>query len=522
MRSPTPIPVALLCSFFCMVSGAADPPRPNVLLIMADDMGYSDLGCYGSEIKTPHLDKLAANGLRFTNFYNEGRCWPTRAALMTGRNAHDVGHAMNRGPKAPPAYQGTTRDRAPMIPELLASAGYHNYHVGKWHLNNHSFGPEKNRTTWAIARGFERSYSIESTTFVNYFNPAELRIDGKVVKYIGRKDPDYYYTDALTERTLTDLDDHINANPDAPFFVYLAHYAPHHPLHAHPKDIEKYRGKYRIGWDEMRHRRHEKMTEMGIYKGELSPRDPAVPSWDSLSEEEQVKWDERMAIHAAMVECMDRGIGRVVDWLEKNNRLDNTLIFFLSDNGADRSSGGHKKTQFHQPGAAAGSRNSYVAIETPWSNASNTPFRQHKARNHEGGIATPLIVHWPTGIGDEQRGSITHQVSRVNDILPTIVELAGIEVPSEVTGKSLLPYFEKPGVLHARTLYWEHLGNRAVRRGDWKLVALNKKPWELYNLSVDPAELRDLSKQEQELKQELQRLWEQWAKKVGYVPRGRK
>ena len=500
------------------VHGADPPPRPNVLLIMADDMGYSDLGCYGGEIETPHLDRLAANGLRFTRFYNEGRCWPTRAALMTGRYAHDAGHAMIRGPDAPRAYQGTSRERALMIPELLGPAKYINYHVGKWHLNNHALeSPEQSRPTWAIERGYLRSYSIEATTFVNYFNPEELRIDGKIVKYIGERDPDYYYTNALTERALADLNLHVENYPKSPFFLYLAHYAPHHPLHALPEDIEKYRGKYRIGWDEMRRRRHEEMMQMGIYKGKLSARDPSVPAWNTLDEAAQIKWDERMAIHAAMIECMDRGVGKIVDWLEEKDQLDNTLLFFLSDNGADRSTGGRKKKQFHQPGSKAGFRDSYVAIERGWSNACNTPFRLHKAHNHEGGIATPLIVHWPAGIGQEHRGAICRQVGRVNDVLPTVLELAGVEIPDAVTGESLLPSFQNPEATRQRTLYWEHLGNRAVRRGDWKLVALKGKPWELYDLSTDPAESHDLSRQKTDLARELEELWNAWANEVGVV-----
>ncbi len=504
--------------------GAKPASRPNVLLIMADDMGYSDLGCYGSSIETPNLDHLAANGLRFTRFYNEGRCWPTRAALMTGRNAHDVGHAMARGPNAPPAYQGTSRERAPMIAELIGEAGYRSYHVGKWHLASDSQIPQpiaKSKATWAINRGFERSYSVKAQGFLSFFNPGELRIEGEIVRNIGNREPDYYYTDALTERTLAYLTEHEKSHPESPFFLYLAHIAPHYPLHAKPEDIEKYRGKFRHGWDEMRKRRHARMQELVIYDGELSPRDPAAKAWHSLSEADQIMWDERMAIHAAMIDCMDQGIGRILAWLEQTGRLRNTLILFLSDNGASRETGGRKKAENHKPGAVAGSRDSFLAIETAWSNACNTPFRLHKAFNHEGGIATPLIVHWPAGIASEHRGSISRQVGRVNDVLPTVLGLAGVDIPAEVTGQSLTPCFEDPASIRERTLYWEHLGRRAVRRGDWKLVADNGKRWELYDLSSDPAEMRDLSRTKRGLAQELDELWKTWAMKVGVTPRKR-
>ena len=509
---------ALTCLIAVYVSAADTAPKPNVILIMADDMGYSDLACYGGEIETPNIDRLAANGLRFTNFYNEGRCWPTRAALLTGRNAHDVGHAMQYGPDAPRAYQGTTPERGAVLSELIGTAGYHSYHSGKWHLASSKMGSkEKNEATWAINRGFDRSYT--GVTYINFFNPEELRIEGKSVIRIGDTDPDFYITDILTERALLYLNEHEKSHPDTPFFLYLAHLAPHYPLHAKPEDIAKYRGKYKIGWDVMRKRRHERLRELGIFEGELSERDPSVPAWDSLSDKAKDKWEKRMAVHAAMVDCIDQGIGRIMDWLEKTGKLDNTLILFLSDNGASREAGGGKRKKYNDPKAPIGSSGSFSAIETGWSNACNTPYRLHKSFNHEGGIATPLIVHWPNGIAKEHWGTLTHQVGHVIDVVPTVLELTGLEVPEEITGQSLIPVFDNPDAVRKRTLFWEHLGNRAVRKGDWKLVAVNRGPWELYNLKTDPVEMHNLKKERPEKMKELQDLWNKWAGKVGYVPR---
>jgi arylsulfatase len=463
--------VALSCFLPCATHLAwtlrafGDQP-PNVVLIMADDMGYSDLGCYGGEIDTPALDELAGGGLRFTQFYNTGRCWTTRAALLTGLYPHQAGHAWIYGASAPPAYRGNTPQHGLMIQEVLKTVGYDCYHVGKWHLNNSSTPNE----TWPLGRGFDRSYYLRTQN--TFFNPQ------------------------IT--------------------------APHFPLHALPHDIEKFRGRYRQGWDVIRRERLNRQHELGIVSCDLSPRDPDAPAWDSLSEEEQKMWDERMALHAAMIHCIDRGVGRVVEQLEATGALENTLVLFLSDNGASaeyivRGDGNDLR-------APPGSADTFLCMEVGWSNAANTPLRMHKIWMHEGGIATPLIAHWPRGIA--ARGKLTHHVGHVIDILPTVVELAGGSMPKRVdgrpttpvTGLSLLPVFRDQKCQPHEFLFWEHTGNRAIRHGDWKLVAEHQGPWELYDLHSDRGESANLAASRPELVDRLRNLWQQYADEIGVVP----
>ncbi|MEM7145871.1 MAG: arylsulfatase [Verrucomicrobiota bacterium] len=498
---------------------AEETAPPNVLLIMVDDMGFSDLGCYGGEIDTPHLDQLASSGLRFSQFYNTGRCWPTRAALMTGRYPHEAGHAMTYGDKSPHrAYQGTSPDLGLMIPEVLNPAGYRSYHVGKWHLDSRS----RNRNapdTSPEARGFHRSYKIQ--TQHNFFNPWKIIDEGTLVERPAGDNPmgngEYYLTDDLSEKTVAYIKDHTTSHPDQPFFLYLAHTAPHFPLHARQKDIDRHLKRYRAGWDTIRKQRFKELKEQGLIPKETKfpPRDPDAVPWDSLSKEEQEKWATHMAIHAAMIYRVDQGIGQIVQTLKELNQLDNTLILFLSDNGASaeyliRGDG-------HDPDAPAGSGASYLCLEVGWSNAANTPFRMHKMWTHEGGIATPLIAHWPAGLGQQD---ISHAQGHVVDVLPTQMELADAPHPENappVSGRSLAPVFFKKEMPNPEFLFWEHTGNKAIRVDDWKLVGEFGKPWELYNLAIDRAETKNLIDQHPEKAKALKKLYHEQADAQGVV-----
>ena len=495
------------------VTAQVKSPRPNVVLIMVDDMGYSDLGCYGGEIETPNVDRLAANGLRFTRFYNTGRCWPTRASLLTGFYPHQVGHAMTYGEKAPPGYRGTSRERALMIPEILRPVGYRSYHVGKWHLNNRKPGPN---ATWPLGRGFDRSYFMATQN--NYFNPRRLYEEEGLVERPG-ENGGYYSTEALSARAVRYLKEHAAEHADGPFFLYLAYTAPHFPLHALPEDIARYRGKYLQGWDAVRRARRERQKKMGLLDCDLSPRDPDARPWDALTKDEKQTWDTRMALHAAMIHRIDRGVGQVIGQLREMSALESTLILFLSDNGA--SAEYLVRGDGHDPQAPPGSAATYLCLEVGWSNACNTPFRFHKMWMHEGGISTPLIAHWPRGI--EARGKLSREVGHVIDIVPTIEELAGVE-PAVTKrdqpirpGRSLAPVL-RGGIREPHPfLFWEHVGNRALRKGDWKLVAEHEKPWELYNLRNDRSELEDLASRRPEKVKKMRARWQSFADEIGVV-----
>lgn len=481
--------------------------KPNVLLVLVDDMGFSDLGCYGGEIDTPNLDRLAADGLRFTQFYNTGRCWPTRAALLTGMYPHQVGHAMIFGPSAPPGYQGTSWERGLFVPEYLHSHRYRSYHVGKWHLDNRSAKPND---TFPLRRGFDRSYFVKTQN--NYFNPRMIYNENQLITRPGANG-DFYVTEVLSDRTIAYLKEHHSQYSEQPFFLYLAYTAPHFPLHALPKDIALFRERYKAGWDAVRQSRRQRMIEMGIVDSELSPRDPDAVAWDSLTPEQQTRWAERMAIHAAMIHCVDRGIGRIVDQLRRMQELDNTVILFLSDNGA--SAEYIVRGDGHDPTAPPGSAATHLCLEVGWANAANTPFRMHKIWMHEGGISTPLIVHWPTGL--KQKGELTHQVGHVIDVLPTILELAGIDSERALAGRSLAPIFRGETRSPHPFLFWEHVGNRALRQGAWKLVAENQGPWELYDLAADRAESVNLASSQPERVKQMAEQWQQFADSIGVV-----
>jgi len=507
--------LGLLLSGVTMGVGCASrpPARPNILLILADDMGYSDIGCYGGEVATPNLDRLAAAGLRFTQFYNNARCCPTRASLLTGLYPHQAGVGHMTENLGYEGYRGQLNDRCVTVAEVLRSAGYHTYMCGKWHV------AWKNQPQPVLPgqRGFEHYYGAVFGN-ADYFHPGDpLRLDGQILE----TPPDFYYTDALSAAACRFLRDHAEQEGDRPFFLYLAYTAPHWPLQAQPADIAKYRDRYRTGWDVLRRERYERLLKLGLIDPRwlLSPRDPAAPAWETLSAAKKDDFALRMAVYAAQIDCLDQGVGRVLAALEKLGQLDNTLIFFLADNG-----GCAEGISRGDPNAPIGTPASFESYRLPWANASNTPFRLFKHYVHEGGIATPLIVHWPAGI--HARGEFRHQPGHVIDLLPTCADVAGATYPKQYRGRDILPaegvslvpaFANQP--LRRQALYWEHEGNRAVRADDWKLVARGKNgPWELYNLKDDRSEIRNCAAEQPARVRRLAELWQNWAQRCQVLP----
>jgi arylsulfatase len=522
---------------------AAAAPPPSFVVILADDLGYSDIGSYGGEIATPHLDGLAAAGLRFTEFYNTARCSPTRAALLTGVYPHEAGMGFLPFDWRPPGYTGALADDVVTIPEALEGAGYRSYLAGKWHLSNQMLetrGDEArvSKASWPIARGFDRFYGTISGAG-NYFFPATLVEDERPIAPEG---DDYYYTDAVSERAAAFVREHAARHPGEPFFLYVAYTAPHWPLHAREEDVARYRGRYDGGWDGLREERHARMLDLGVVdrRWPLSPRDPDAPSWE---EAEQKAWQaRRMEVYAAQVEVMDRGIGRIVSALEETGVLDDTLLLFLSDNGAcaeelwdppswvrrflpsafrSPARDGRPVQRGNDPAVMPGGEHSFQSYGLPWANASNTPFRLYKQRVHEGGIATPLIAHWPAGLGTAP-GARSDAPGHVVDLMPTLLELAGASHPRaregrpsrEPRGESLVPVL-RGGGRERGPIFWEHQGNRAVRHGRWKLVSRWRHGWELYDLEADRTELRNLAAAQPDRVRELATLYEDWAKGAG-------
>ncbi len=515
-------------------SKARSAPRPNLLLILNDDMGYSDLGCYGGEVRTPHLDALAAQGLRFTQFYNTARCCPSRASLLTGLHPHqaDVGHMV--GNDQIDGYLGDLSHHAVTLAEVLRSAGYGTAMSGKWHVTGRYDVPDN----WPCQRGFDAFYGLLCGAG-SYWDPHHLKRDNDSI----RLEPGRYLTDALSEEAAGQVHRHHAAHPEQPFFQYLAYTAPHWPLHAPQADIDRYRGRFAEGWDRLREQRLGRMRAMGILDPgwDLSGRDPLATAWDDEPEKE---WQQRrMEAYAAQIDRMDQGLGRVLDAYRATGRLENTLVLFLADNGgcaegipADgeriwghgRMSGreftrdGSQKVRYgNHPDLTPGPEDTYCSYGPAWANLSNTPFRKFKCWTHEGGISTPLIAHWPAGI--PARGELRHQPAQLPDIMATFADLAGAAYPTEVQGKAIKPcegYSMAPlfaaDVPHARdTLFWEHEGNAAIRRGPWKLVRDDPDPWELYAIDGDRSETVDLATRYPHIVGELAGLWQDWADRVG-------
>jgi len=522
--------------------------RPNIILIMADDMGYSDIGCYGGEIHTPNLDRLAANGLRFTQFYNTARCCPTRASLMTGLYQHQagVGHMMNDRGYA--GYRGDLNNRCVTIAEVLRQAGYNTYMSGKWHVTK-SIKPDGDKHNWPCQRGYDRFFGTIHGAG-SFYDPCSLTRDNT---QIPPDSDDFYYTNAISDNAAGFIREH---NANKPFFMYVAYTAPHWPMHALPQDIAKYKGRYARGWDALRAQRHKRMIKMGIVqsKWKITPRDSRVPPWE---EAENKSWFERrMEVYAAMVDCLDQGVGRIVSELKRKGSFENTLIFFLADNGGCAEEHGSrgpvkpdpskkiplrpmdknelqygmqpKVTRDGRPvrtgyGVMPGPADTYIAYGRPWANASNTPFRLYKHWVHEGGIATPLIAHWPSQI--KARGGLRHQPGHLIDIMATCVDIAGARYPSEykgnriipMEGRSLVPAFDNRPI-EREAIYWEHEGNRAVRKGKWKLVSRHPGGWELYDLEADRTELNDLSQKYTRTVEQLKAMYESWAARCDVQP----
>lgn len=499
---------------------AGKASKPNVLLIMADDMGYSDAECYGGDIRTPHLSALAGGGLRFTQHYSTGRCWPSRACILTGYYAQQI-----RRDSMPGIKRGSRPAWAPLLPQLLKPYGYSSYHSGKWHIDG---TPSDG--------GFERSWGGERAgcDWDRFFDSKPWKEDEVAAPV--KPGEGYYSTVAIADHAIQCLKLHKRKYGNKPFFQYIAFYSPHFPLHALQKDIDSYRDAYLEGWDVMRQRRWERMKKMGIINCALSQRDTdIVPKWnlapDQLKERigpgeaaRAVAWDtltdkqkrfqaQKMAIHAAMITRMDLEIGRVIRQLKEMGVYENTLILFASDNGASAEQ--IIRGDGHDPAAPMGSAKSYLCLGPGFSTAANTPFRLHKHWNHEGGISSPLIAHWPQGI--RRKGELRHDPSHFIDIAPTILELAGAARPKADKamtaparpGLSLVPAFAVDRAVNHRTLWWCHSGNRAIRMGDLKLSAKGggESKWELYDLTVDRGEMNDLAS---EYPQRVGHLAQQW------------
>jgi arylsulfatase len=522
-----------------VVAFAAPAPaagKPNVLLILADDMGFSDLGCYGGEIRTPNLDALAAGGLRFRQFYNCTRCCPTRASLLTGLYPHQAGVGDMTGDDGRPGYRGFPQPNTVTIAEVMRSAGYHTSMVGKWHLG----GPKRPMPT---DRGFDEFYGmIGGYNSCFQEDPFYTRLPAGRTKRPYPNDG-FYSTDVFGDYSLDFLA--LARREKKPFFQYLAFNAPHFPLHAKPEDVAKYADTYAVGWDKLREARYARQIELGLFpKGTpLSPRSPFAtrrdfyrtgdnPAWDTLPADRRDDLARRMAVYAAMVDCLDRNVGRVVADLKAHGELENTFVLFLSDNGAcaewdpfgfDGNSGPKNVLHTGPALAAMGGPATYHSYGSGWANSGNTPFRLYKHDCYEGGVRTPLIAHWPAGFA--AKGEFRDRVGHVIDVMATCVEVGGAKYPAEragvavtpMEGASLVPAFG--GKITERDfLAWEHEGNRAARSSNWKIVAAAGKPWELYDLASDPVELTDLAARHPEKVTDLATRWDAWAKQCNVEP----
>jgi arylsulfatase A-like enzyme len=534
---------------------AADrPSRPNIILIMSDDMGFSDIGCYGGAINTPTLDSLAAGGVRFTQFYNTARCCPTRACLMTGLYPHQagVGHMMqDRGQDG---YRGDLNRSCVTIPEVLGPSGYRCYMAGKWHVTK-AIRPDGPKDNWPLQRGYHRFYGTIHGAG-SFYDPFTLTRDNTFIS--PHADPEYkpkryYYTDAISDHAIRFLADHKKDHAGKPFFLYVAYTAAHWPMHALEEDIAKYRGKYDGGYAPVRKARFEKAKRLGL----IDPRwklSPQAGDWDAVKDK---RWEARcMEVYAAMIDRMDQGIGRLVGELKRQGQLDNTLILFLQDNGGCAETIGRQgkgKERAAKPtlpplmpgdlikamippqtrdgypvlqgrSVLPGPADTFIAYGRNWANVSNTPFREYKHWVHEGGISTPLIAHWPAGI--KKKAELRKQPAHLIDIMATCVDVAGAKYPAQrkgiqITppeGRSLVPAFDDRPI-DREAIFWEHEGNRAVRAGKWKLVAKGAKgKWELYDMEADRTELNNLADQHPERVKEMATRWETWAKRAKVLP----
>jgi len=539
---------------------AAAAAKPNLIYILADDMGFSDLGCYGSEIATPHLDALAAGGLRFTQFYNTARCCPTRASLLTGLYPHQagIGHMVD-SKKSGPGYQGDLNRNCITIAQALKPAGYRNYLVGKWHVT--PLTPDRqnpSKHNWPLQRGFDRFYGTIHGAG-SFFDPNTLTRDNQFIS--PHADPEYrpaeyYYTDAISDHAVRFIREHTQQSADKPFFMYVAYTAAHWPMHAKQNDIAKYQGRYDGGYEPIRAARWTKAKQLGL----VDPKWPLTPASGAWADVTDKAFETRcMEVYAAMIDCMDQGIGRIIAELKARGQFENTLICYLQDNGgcaegmgrgtqrpatprADQPTLPPLAKDYLQPamiptqtrdgypvrqgyGVLPGGADTYIGYGREWANVSNTPFREYKHWVHEGGISTPLVAHWPKGIS--ARGELRHQPGHLIDLMATAVDLAGAKYPAELNAEHIAPMegvslraaFENKPLPRTQPIFWEHEGNRAVREGDWKLVARGPGgKWELYNLAADRTETRDLASAEPAKLKELLAKWETWAKRANAIP----
>lgn len=535
---------AVMAGMSAPAAAAGDTPRraqsqrPNIILILTDDMGFGDLGVMGSEIRTPHIDSIAQRGVLLTSMYNAARCCPSRAALLTGMYPHKAGIGHMGANLGTPAYQGYLRNDAATIAEVLRPAGYRTLMAGKWHVGGDFWA--RLVDTWKVGdvehptprqRGFDRFYGIIDGT-INYFSPWYIMEDDQRVEVSSTA---YYFTDAITDKAIAMIEESTRGNK--PFFLYLAHAAPHWPLQAPEENIAKYEGRYAKGWDEVRGARYEEQQKRGIlqHRWDLSPRDAGAPPWTDVGHQH---WESlRMGVYAAQIDRMDQQIGRVLDTLRRLGQFENTMILFFSDNGGcaefmredgwaqfypDVTNAGQKMTLGNRPDLRPGGPLTFMSYELPWANVSNAPFRLFKHYVHEGGISTPLLVQWPSRI---PRGGTLHTPCHITDVMPTILEAAGAHYPKELggeamqppDGESLLPLLEGRHWARQQPIYWEHEGNAAARIGNFKLVRKFNQPWELYDMETDRTELHDLSKGNEMMLKKLTSNYEGWAQSVGVV-----
>lgn len=522
---------------------AAAGRKPNIVLFLADDMGYSDLGCQGSEIETPNLDRLAHRGVQFSSFYNSPRCCPSRASLITGMYSHQAHMGMmvddHDRYKEFPAYDGDLNTSCVTIAEALKPAGYRTLHSGKWHLaaQQTTGGANVDKHNWPLQRGFDHGYSM-ITGAGSYYTPNTLTWDNEPINEFPK---DFYFTDAIGDHAVKMIGD---GPADQPFFLYCAFNAPHWPLHAPEATVAKYRERYLAGWDKIREERHARQIKSGLLSAEwkMTPRDPRVPAWERASYK---KWEaERMAVYAAQVDILDQNVGKVVRKLEETGQLDNTLIFFMADNGGnyeefnhqvigpkhavwipDHAPDGSPLKFGNDPDVMPGPADTIQSYGGPWGNVSNTPFRLYKHYAHEGGISTPLIVHYPQGM--QTAAGIKHQLGHEIDIMPTCLAAAGATLPATtkagtaplpLEGKSLLPVLHGRPVVDRGMIFWEHEGNCAVRDSKWKLVSAFPNTWELYDMDADRTELHNLADAMPDRVNAMAEAYRGWAKRVGAQP----
>ena len=515
--------------------------KPNIVLILNDDMGYSDIGCYGGEIETPNLDRLAANGLRFSSFYNTARCSPSRASMLTGLHPHQTGVGILTYDSGPEGYAGNLNHRCVTIPQALKASGYRSYMSGKWHVASSLVKPTD---TWPMQRGFDKFYG----TIIgagSFYDPNTLTRANDNIEHEAHAEG-FFYTDAISNQAVEYIEEHRREHPDVPFFEYVAYTAPHWPLHAHDEDIAKYKGRFDHGWDRLREERLDKLIASGLLDGmwKLTDRDPTQPPW---TDAEHKQWLLRcMEVYAAQVDRMDQGIGRILASLERNGLMDNTLVIFLADNGAcaedipenvtinelvdklmiarSHTRSGEPVHFGNDPDRMPGPENTYQSYGAAWANLSNTPFRLYKHWIHEGGISTPLIMHWPNGIA--AKDAIRHTPGYLPDIMATILDVTGTPYPSAYDGNAIEPLegqslaraFDADNVTRP-PMFWEHEGNAAVRIGKWKLVKEYPLDWELYDMDADRTELDDLARRHPERVTDMAAQYEAWAKRCGVIPR---